>query len=773
VFDGMLNRNATLVAFTVAVTTILIVSSILPASAQLSQWRSLNPTRNGVPVPPPPPYLFSVQMLGPNYGWAVGGDCDIYATLPVGVCNGFALFWDGARWRNVLVPVLAGTLASVFIVSQNDVWAVGTRNVIGPGGIATVLHWDGVSWVQLPPPPASVLDLFGVFMMPGGTDGWLVGTAAAVPGATNVLRWSGMWPTGALTPLPLPLAAPGDAFPDVLRSVYLLSSTHGWIVGSATVGAPVDPRIFRWDGAGWLNVQAPPLLGDLLSVYSVSLTDAWAVGETNTIIRWNGASWTGPMVAPTVGLGVNYYSIRMVSATDGWIAGIVNPTSNEGLLLRWDGTAWSIIRSYVIANLYSIFLLPGGAEGAAVGDAETIIHWSGSTWFARTSPTALNLNAISMVTTNDGWAVGDFGNIFRYDGRSWSHYETLPSGQALMGLHMRTSTDGWAVGDFPAALFPPTILHWSGAAWTVVSPSGVALSEALNAVDAVSATEAWAVGTGNTGPATMLKWDGSIWTSVPSGTVPGAVLNSIDMLSSSDGWAVGCAAAPCTNLNAIIVRWNGLAWAPVTPPPAIGGLNDIFMLSPTDGWAVGTTAFDGQATIIHWDGVQWRRVPAPPTGAFGPGVGLNSLHMLSPADGWAVGLNVIPPPPGLSLILHWDGTTWDVVATAPVPPNMVPILRSVFMITSLDGWIVSDQGLILHYGPESVPGTTTSTSTIIQTTTSTTITTATSSTFTTPTSTTAPSTWGVPGYPIESILAGLVAGVAVLAVLRHRPRRRS
>jgi hypothetical protein len=36
-----------------------------------------------------------------------------------------------------------------------------------------------------------------------------------------------------------------------------------------------------------------------------------------------------------------------------------------------------------------------------------------------------------------------------------------------------------------------------------------------------------------------------------------------------------------------------------------------------------------------------------------------------------------------------------------------------------------------------------------------------------------PSTWGVPGFPIESILAGVVAGLAVLTVLRHRARRRS
>jgi len=755
----MSNRNLRFVVFTVAVITILIAYSILPASAQLSQWRSLNPTRDGV-LPLQEPFLFSVQMLGPDYGWAVGGSCNIYAVPFVpAACVGIALFWDGVTWHNVLVPAGAGTLASVFIVSQNDVWAVGTRKNNGAGNAATIMHWDGVSWVQLPPPAASVLDLFGVFMMPGGTDGWLVGSAAA--GGTNLLRWSGTWPTGALS------AAAALGAPDVLRSVYLLSNTHGWIVGSA-VGPPVVPTIYEWDGAGWQAVAVPPGAGALLSVYSVSLTDAWAVGAANTIIRWNGASWTGPMLAPTVG-AVDYRSIRIISATDGWIAGSLNPTSNEGLLLRWNGTVWSIVRSYVTVNLNSIFLLPDGTEGAAVGDAETIIHWSGSTWFAQTSPTFFDLFAISMVTADDGWAVGEDGNIFRYDGRSWSHYETLPNAVHLYALDMRTSTDGWAVGDSPAAGYPPTILHWDGAAWTVISPSGVALGQALQAVDVVSATESWAVGTG----ATMLRWDGSIWASVPSGTPNVAELNGIDMLSSSDGWAVGCAALPCTNANAIIVRWNGLAWSPVTPPPNTGGLYSIFMLSPTDGWAVGATAVDGQATIIHWDGVQWSRVPAPLTGIIARGVGLNSVYMLSPTDGWAVGFSAVT---GLSLIIHWDGTTWDVVSTLPVPPTMVEPLWSVFMTTPLDGWIVADEGLILHYGPESVPGTTTSyatstsLTTVVSTITSST-TTTTSATSTTGTSVMTPAsggTWGVPGFPIESILTGLVAGLFVLTVLRRR-----
>jgi len=504
----------------------------------------------------------------------------------------------------------------------------------------------------------------------------------------------------------------------------------------------------------------------------VSPTDAWAVGASDTIIRWNGASWTGPMVAPT--FGVKYRSIRMVAANDGWIAGIVNPTSQEGTLLRWNGAAWTIIRSWVTVDLNGLFMLPGGSTGSVVGDAETITHWNGSTWFAQTSPTFKNLNAVSMVTSNDGWAVGDSGMIFRYDGTSWSHYETLPSGVNLYGLHMRASTDGWAVGAAPSlpsppdGSFPPTILRWDGAAWTAVTPSGVALGQTLYAVDMVSATESWAVGDGTTtAAAAMLKWDGTIWTSVPSGTPVSARLYSIDMVSSTDGWAVGCATTPTCG-TPVIARWNGLAWSQVTAPLNIAGLHDVFMLSPTDGWAVGNATSGLQTTIIHWDGMQWRPVPGPAVGTDGF---LHSVHMVTPTDGWAVGwYGTGSFPDGSttrSLIVHWDGLTWNVVSTLPLPPTMAIPLRSVFMVAALDGWIVSDQGLILKYGPEAVPGTTTSTSTIIETSTATS--TVTSST-TTSTTTSPLGQWGIPGFPIESILAGLLGGLIALTVIRRKRR---
>ena len=384
--------------------------------------------------------------------------------------TGFVLYWDGAKWRNVLTPPGIGTLTSVFGSSPNDVWAVG----LGP----TVIHWDGISWVSVSAAvnALGVSDLFSVFMLPSGTDGWAVGDGKRNrqhPLVRHLADW-GMVPRTESKPAP-----PGYA---VLRAVSLSSSTFGWIVGTAG-------QIFRWDGLGW-NLETTPVSVELLSVFAISGSDAWAVGVADTIIRWNGASWTGPMVAPTS--GVDYHSIKMVSPTDGWIAGTIDPTSLEGTLLRWNGVAWTITRSFVTVNLNGLFLFPGGTVGTAVGDAETIIHWDGMQWNAKTSPTSFDLNDVFLIATNDGWAVGEGGNIYRWNGQSWHHYETLPSGADLWGLFMTTSSDAWAVGgtaSVPSG-FPPTILRWNGVSWTVVSPPGVAIGQTLNDVHMLSATKA-------------------------------------------------------------------------------------------------------------------------------------------------------------------------------------------------------------------------------------------------------------------------------------------
>jgi hypothetical protein len=715
------------------------------------------------------------------------------------------LYWDGFKWRNILLPFGTNTLTSVSIVSTNDVWAVGLGANPTPLTLAgTIIHWDGTAW-QTVTTAAAIGPLYGVFLLPGGTDGWAVGDQGA--GAVDNIRWSGVFPTGAWTAGPTLLLSTGVG--EALRSVHMTTPTFGWIVGDDPAGAG-GTQIWKWDGAGWIGQAEPvPDAVDLLSVYGISQNDAFAVGEASTIIRWNGASWTGPMVAPTTvgscGAAANcdYRSIWMVSSSDGWIAGTELTVNSEGLLLRWNGVAWTIQRSLVNTDLNSVMMLPAGAAGGAAGDAETIVYYTGTEWLARTSPSFTNFNDLWLVSTSDGWAVGDFGRIFRWDGRHWYHYETLPSGDNLYGLFCLASNNCWAVGETPTLgpPFGPTILRWNGVSWTVVTPPGVAVDQRLRDIWCVSANECWAVGTNST----VLKWDGSIWASVPP-NLPAATddLLSIQMLSSTDGWAVGCEAEPgpvagaCDNPR--IIRWNGIAWSQFTPgvgtPAGLGGLRSVFMLSPTNGWAVGDepAGADNTGTILHWDGNQWRRVPGPTVNAAGF---LARVFMVAADNGWAVGYD---PVTLLSVIIHWDGLTWNVISTPPIPPTLSMPLNSLYLVAPLDGWAVGGfgldefaptdegtDGIILRYGPDIVLTATTITSTATSlttvsgtatstvattsvtgtvTVTSTTVTTKLTTT-TTSTVTTTPSA-AIPGFPMESIMAGLVAGFIALTVLRRR-----
>src|SRR3954453_16971703 len=105
--------------------------------------------------------------------------------------------------------------------------------------------------------------------------------------------------------------------------------------------------------------------------------------------------------------------------------------------------------------------------------------------------------------------------------------------------------------------------HWDGSAWSVVpSPNPSSGNNTLNSVAAISANDAWAVGSSSGGPI-ALHWDGSTWSSA---AVPSAgSLTGVSAVASNDVWAVGN--APQNLL--LTVHWNGASWA-VVPCPSPG-----------------------------------------------------------------------------------------------------------------------------------------------------------------------------------------------------------
>src|SRR5947199_9335655 len=115
----------------------------------------------------------------------------------------------------------------------------------------------------------------------------------------------------------------------------------------------------------------------------------------------------------------------------------------------------------------------------------------------------------------------------------------------------------------------------SGAAWQIIaSPNGSGQVNELHSVSALAENDVWAVGvsynTERTLGSTLIEhWNGSRWSVVPSPNPSSSVnmINAVAAVSANDAWAVGTAPTPTDTV--LILHWNGTAWS-VVPNPTNG-----------------------------------------------------------------------------------------------------------------------------------------------------------------------------------------------------------
>jgi hypothetical protein len=317
------------------------------------------------------------------------------------------------------------------------------------------------------------------------------------------------------------------------------------------------------------------------------------------------------------------------------------------------------------------------------------------------------LRSVAARASDDVWAVGSGAGCLaqsgqcpplamHWDGSAWMTVTTpAPSDDvSLNAVAALSSTDAWAVGSYVDAdgVTLTLILHWDGAAWSQVdSPNPDSDWNWLSGVAATSATNAWAVGVaGNR--ALLLRWDGQNWNpqDLPDLGRGYSSLEDVAATSESDVWAVGTYKG-CAQL---ILHWDGDAWSKDAfenggGPPCFDGhsiLDAVTASSPTDAWAVTSDGCCGGnfIGIVHWNGERWANVP------LGIDVGalsfLRDIAAVSPDDVWAVGSTGDGFTEDEMLILHWDGTAWE-RSTSPTPMSYG---FGVVGLSDSDAWIAGD-----------------------------------------------------------------------------------
>ena len=206
-------------------------------------------------------------------------------------------------------------------------------------------------------------------------------------------------------------------------------------------------------------------------------------------------------------------------------------------------------------------------------------------------------------------------------------------------------------------------------------------------------------------------WDGTAWTATAIRTND-AFLFGASADATNDVWAVGFIGPENDTSKTLVMHYDGTNWKKV-PSPSVGTgasqLNGVVAVVPNDAWAVGFSRGGAAQTaptltlIEHWDGTSWSVVPSP-------NVGPNSIYQSNRLEGitavsandiWAFGSYFAASGSGhqSTLLLHWDGACWTIA------PSPNPTKDGFFRISCLRGfgapsdvWIVGAEDEAPHDG---------------------------------------------------------------------------
>jgi len=131
------------------------------------------------------------------------------------------------------------------------------------------------------------------------------------------------------------------------------------------------------------------------------------VGGGGVILRWDGTSWSvveNRSVVESPISDVGFSSVDMLSSDEGWIVG--GTSGGDGVILRWDGTSWSVVESPISDASFSLVDMLSSNEGWIVGgelealegienegasrelkESGVILRWDGTRWSVFEPPT--------------------------------------------------------------------------------------------------------------------------------------------------------------------------------------------------------------------------------------------------------------------------------------------------------------------------------------------------------------------------------------------------
>lgn len=216
-----------------------------------------------------------------------------------------------------------------------------------------------------------------------------------------------------------------------LLSIWGSSDTDVFVVGADDGAGPV---VLHWDGTAWSRLDTGTT-GDLWWVWSDGGDTVWMSGENGRMLSYSrsGGAFTEQVITNAA---YKLFGVWGSSATDVWTVGGDINNNNPGVVLHYDGTAWT--ESTTVAPLDNgtprqAFKVWGSSASDVwvIGTGALVMHWDGTAWTTLTDmgDTSFRYVTVHGSAANDVWVVGGEGNaiVLHNDGTTWTFDSPPPA----------------------------------------------------------------------------------------------------------------------------------------------------------------------------------------------------------------------------------------------------------------------------------------------------------------------------------------------------------
>jgi hypothetical protein len=266
-------------------------------------------------------------------------------------------------------------------------------------------------------------------------------------------------------------------------------------------------------GTSWTPLPGPTR-HDWLEHIAVTDDRVWSTSTEGNVtgalqpLLWSDSGWQGTST-PAVADGDYPTDLWALSANDVWLAGTLLDIGVQGMVMHWDGNAWSTptslphsrhLTSIWADNDHDVWVAGSGDPHDDYSESCVVYHFDGTSWSNLPVPAHLasvETPALFGLGPDAVWItmlIGGQRAVWKWDGSSIQEVASLPNDLPSFGRPWATSADDVWIPGRP-------ILHWDGSRWsTIASPTPDLY---INAMYGTSRNDIWGVGTGPFG--------GAIW----------------------------------------------------------------------------------------------------------------------------------------------------------------------------------------------------------------------------------------------------------------------